>query len=133
MSAAFADTFYLLGLISVADEAHRRCVAFSAEYEGMLITTEFVLLEFFDGLSSSRRRGLAVQFYSEIRSDPSFRIVAISTELFNEGIQRYSARPDKDWSLTDCISFALMEREGIEDAVTSDHYFAQAGFNLLLK
>ncbi len=42
-------------------------------------------------------------------------------------------RPDKDWSLTDCISFVVMEEHGITDALTGDHHFEQAGFRALLK
>jgi predicted nucleic acid-binding protein len=43
------------------------------------------------------------------------------------------SRPDKEWPLTDCISFVVMRRYDIVDALTADHHFEQAGFNLLLK
>src|SRR5208282_5143253 len=45
----------------------------------------------------------------------------------------FSARPDKEWSLTDCISFVVMNERGMTDALTSDHHFEQAGFQILLK
>ena len=45
----------------------------------------------------------------------------------------FHARLDKEWSLTDCISFVVMQREGITDALTGDHHFEQAGFTALLK
>jgi predicted nucleic acid-binding protein len=45
----------------------------------------------------------------------------------------FSVRPDKEWSLTDCISFVVMNERGITDALTSDHHFEQAGFQILLK
>jgi len=44
-----------------------------------------------------------------------------------------SARPDKEWSLTDCISSVAMNERNITDALTSDHHFEQAGFRILLK
>jgi predicted nucleic acid-binding protein len=44
----------------------------------------------------------------------------------------YIARTDKDWSLTDCISFSIMENRGITDALTADHHFQQAGFKTLM-
>jgi predicted nucleic acid-binding protein len=47
-------------------------------------------------------------------------------------LERYAARPDKDWTLTDCISFVVMEDEGITDALTGDQHFVQAGFKVLL-
>jgi hypothetical protein len=40
---------------------------------------------------------------------------------------------DKDWRLTDCISFVVMKREGIDIAYSSDHHFGQAGFHYILK
>jgi uncharacterized protein len=45
----------------------------------------------------------------------------------------YRDRPDKAWSLTDCISFVVMADKGIRDALTADHHFEQAGFVALLK
>ena len=45
----------------------------------------------------------------------------------------FAARPDKDWSLTDCISFVVMQERNIQDALTADHHFEQAGFVALLK
>lgn len=54
-------------------------------------------------------------------------------ELHNRSIKLYASRPDKQWSLTDCISFEVMRREGITEALTGDHHFEQAGFVALLK
>lgn len=45
----------------------------------------------------------------------------------------YAARLDKGWSLTDCISFVVMQQHGIREALTGDRHFAQAGFVALLK
>jgi len=60
-------------------------------------------------------------------------VVEPSAELFAAGVAFYAGRPDKDWPLTDCISFVVMEREGIREALTGDRYFEQAGFVALLK
>lgn len=59
-------------------------------------------------------------------------IVPFSAELFDRGIAPYSERRDKDWSLTDCISFVVMQEHGLTDALTSDRHFEQAGFRRLL-
>lgn len=50
-----------------------------------------------------------------------------------DGIRLYEQRRDKQWSLTDCISFVVMKREGLTEALTGDHHFEQAGFVALLK
>jgi predicted nucleic acid-binding protein len=64
--------------------------------------------------------------------DADTDIVASDTQLLTEGIELYRNRPDKDWPLTDCLSFAIMTRRGIADALTGDDHFRQAGFNPLL-
>jgi predicted nucleic acid-binding protein len=60
-------------------------------------------------------------------------IVPPSRQLFEQGIEFYGRRPDKAWSLTDCISFVVMDEQGIQDALTGDHHFEQAGYRALLK
>jgi predicted nucleic acid-binding protein len=60
-------------------------------------------------------------------------IVASSRELFRRGFDLYADRPDKEWSLTDCISFVVMTDRRITDALTGDHHFEQAGFVAILK
>ena len=67
------------------------------------------------------------------REDADVAIIGDDRELFESGIRMYREREDKDWSLTDCISFVVMEREEIRDALTADHHFEQAGFHALLK
>ncbi len=59
-------------------------------------------------------------------------IVPSSSDLFWRGIKLFDARPDKEWSLTDCISFEVMAELGLTDALTADHHFEQAGFRALL-
>ena len=55
-----------------------------------------------------------------------------TVELFDAGVALYHSRTDKDWSLTDCISFVVMSQHGITGALTGDHHFEQAGFKVLL-
>lgn len=49
--------------------------------------------------------------------------------VFDRRFDLYSQRPDKGWSLTDCISFVVM----IDRGLTGDHHFEQAGFLALLR
>lgn len=61
------------------------------------------------------------------------KIIRLTPALLDRGIQRFRDRPDKDWPLTDCVSFVVMEDEGIREALTGDQHFEQAGFTALLK
>jgi predicted nucleic acid-binding protein len=56
-----------------------------------------------------------------------------TSDQFKRALSRYEERTDKDWSLTDCASFLIMEAEGIEEALTYDQHFAQVGFRALLR
>jgi len=74
-----------------------------------------------------------VNLVRDLQSDPSVRIVPASQALFQRGFDLFSDRPDKDWSLVDCISFVVMKQQRLKDALTTDHHFVQAGFRALLR
>jgi predicted nucleic acid-binding protein len=74
-----------------------------------------------------------IQLLADLQANPDITIVPCSDQLLRDGIQLYAQRPDKEWSLTDCISFVVMQQEGITEALTGDHHFEQAGFVALLK
>jgi len=128
MSAVFADTFYFIALLSPTDEAHSCALALTSQFTGRLLTTEWVLTEVADGMVDYRSRRRFVQFYDGLIERADVDIVRSESGLFAEGMQLYQRRLDKEWSLTDCISFIVMERNQISDALTADHHFEQAGF-----
>jgi predicted nucleic acid-binding protein len=132
MSKVFADTFYFLALLNKKDEAHQKAVEFAGTI-GKLVTTEWVFTELGDGLASSRHRNMFSQTRQQMLADGDVQVVPLDMRLYEEGIQFYTNRADKEWSLTDCISFVVMQREGITEALTGDHHFEQAGFVALLK
>ena len=68
-----------------------------------------------------------------MRSDPACELVQASPLLFDAGLRWHRDRPDKEWSLTDCISFAVMSERKILRALAYDHHFEQAGFEALLR
>jgi predicted nucleic acid-binding protein len=133
MSRVFADTFYFLALLNSSDQAHRRARAYTASFQGEMVTTAWVLTELADALwhPANRPRFLATLNY--LRANAQAVITPPDPVLFEEGIQLFAACPDKEWSLTDCISFVVMQREAITEALTGDHHFEQAGFVALLK
>ena len=133
MRRVFADTQYFLALLNKVDEHHLRAAQFTAAYDGKMYTTDWVLTELADGLSAARTRLICSNFIQDQRNDPDVFTVPAERALFNKALKLYADRPDKDWSLTDCISFIAMQESGIADALTADHHFEQAGFRALLK
>jgi len=133
MRTLFADTFYYIALLSPADNAHARAVAFTRDFNGQMVTTAWILTELADGMALPVNRSVFISFLAGLRSDPQVSIVGPDPVLFDEGIALYARRLDKEWSLTDCISFIVMQREGLTEALTGDHHFEQAGFTALLK
>jgi hypothetical protein len=132
MTLAFADTFYFLALLNAKDAAHQRAVEFSTSHDAALLTTAWVLTELADALADLRHRHVFRKAIAELRADPQTTIIPPSERLFEQGVERYNARSDKEWSLTDCISFIVMEQNGLADALSGDHHFEQAGFRALL-
>jgi predicted nucleic acid-binding protein len=132
MKTVFADTFFFLAILNRADPTHERAVALSRQIRSVRVTTDWVITELADGLAKIEQRERFMDLYRHIQLSPAIRVVPASRALLEEGISLYGARPDKDWSLTDCISFVVMRDEGIIHALTGDHHFEQAGFKALL-
>ena len=80
-----------------------------------MVTTEWVLLEFADAFSHSRVKATAGETIKRIRRLPMFQVVGFDPAVQQAGFELYTTRLDKDWSLTDCVSFAVMEEHGLSD------------------
>jgi predicted nucleic acid-binding protein len=131
----FLDTSYFIALLNSNDADHAGAVALQAELtdkETRKITSEYILLELGDGLSRLRFRHLARQLISLIYQDSSFEVVPSSPQLFAKALSLFGERADKEWGLTDCSSFVIMQEAGLDVALTADHHFQQAGFRALL-
>jgi uncharacterized protein len=133
MRYVFADTAYFLAILGPADELHGRARAITVGQTSQLVTTYWVLLELGNFLSRTHLRAAFVTTMKAINSNPAVVVLGCEPDLFDRGLVLYAARPDKDWSLTDCISFVVMQERGITDALTGDHHFEQAGFKALLR
>jgi predicted nucleic acid-binding protein len=123
-----ADTFFYLARLDAKDQHHARVTAFVSEPQGMIVTTRWVLAEVANALAGSAHRATVAEFLAQIEDEPEVHLVSPSDELYRQGLALYGQRTDKAWSLTDCISFVVMQQEGLHDALTGDRHFAQAGF-----
>jgi predicted nucleic acid-binding protein len=126
----FADTSFWIGLSSKRDQHHHRAFAwhqFVIRTRSTIVTTEAVLLEWLNALSDVSTRRIAAESYLRVRADARIEVLPLQAELMDSAIQLYRDRPDKNWSLTDCLSFLVLERRGLAEALTTDHDFEQAG------
>jgi uncharacterized protein len=129
----FIDTGYLVAMLRPTDELHHRALTWSAAIQEKCLLTEYVLWEVMNQLSSPGERVFAHRMLAAIRADDSCEVVYASQEIFEAGVQLHQKRPDKAWSLTDCVSFHIMGQRGIIKALAYDHHFEQAGFDPLLR
>ena len=131
----FVDTSFFIALVNYGDHRHQHALTLQSQLSQQRIrkvTSEYVLFELGNGLSRLRFRSLAQQIIELARRDHSFEIVPASTFLFEQTLDLFYQRPDKEWRLTDCVSFVIMRQKGLLSALTADHHFEQAGFQTLL-
>jgi predicted nucleic acid-binding protein len=125
----FADTAFWIALSSRRDQYHSRAVEwlqFVLRSGIKLVTTEAVLWEWLNAFSHVTTRGIAAEGYRRAHADTLVEVVPLQPELVDAAIELYRARTDKDWSLTDCFSFVVMERRRLREALTTDRHFEQA-------
>jgi uncharacterized protein len=136
MTALFADTFYWIALVDFSDGAHRRALALTAErVDTPIVTTDEVLAEYltFFAIAPEQMRRKAVINARRILDDPGVRVLPQSRNSFLSGMALYEARPDKGYSLVDCISMQTMRKEGLIEVLTNDRHFEQEGFRALFR
>jgi uncharacterized protein len=133
MKRIFADTSYFVAFSGPNDRFHARAVELSADLIAGIVTTEYVLVETGGLLLRPEDRPAYVNLVRDLESDPSVTIVAASKQLFQAGFDLFAQRTDKGWSLVDCISFVIMKQRRLNEALTTDQHFVQAGFRALLR
>ncbi len=124
----FGDAFFYVALINRKDEHHERVMEWARGFTGEIVTTQWVLTEVADAFAESHIRRRLKAGFDEMARDRATRVIEVSPEYFARGLALYDARPDKEWSLTDCISIVVMGDEGLTEALTEDGHFEQAGF-----
>jgi uncharacterized protein len=128
VTVAFADTFYWLALLNMRDPENAQVTAYSVP--ARLLTSAAVQVEVMDAFRKVPSRATALRFWNACFTTPNLEVVPFSEELLARAVSLFAARPDKAWSLTDCISFTVMQDRGIRLALTGDKHFLQAGFEI---
>ncbi|MFB3786808.1 MAG: type II toxin-antitoxin system VapC family toxin [bacterium] len=132
----FLDTAFAIALSSPKDHFHHRAVQLAEQIQKKRIrrvTTRAIIVELGNALYKIRYRNETIRLIRALESDPKVEIVPLSEPIFAKAFQLNASRPDKEWSITDCISFVVMQEREIHEALTTDDHFLQAGFQILLK
>jgi len=135
MRRVFADTSYFIALLFRRDQRHRQAVSLDREFQHrQLVTSDAVLIELLAWVSArgAAARLLTITHIDFLRATPDVLIVRQTDGLFDLAFEMYRNRPDKMYSLTDCMSMIICRQLEIDDVATSDLHFAQEGFTLLL-
>jgi predicted nucleic acid-binding protein len=133
MTEFFADTSGFVAYLNAADEHHALAHEYVINLADRIVTTVWVLTELGNFLADKVRRRSFIAFVRDLRKDARVKVIPPHADLFDRGLDLYARRPDKEWSITDCISFVVMKRERLTEALTADHHFEQAGFRALLR
>ena len=127
----FADTAFWFGLVVKQDQNHECARKWAAAVCGQITTTIAVLLETANLLARPAWRTSCVSLFDRF-AETGVDIVPLTMDLWQRGWDLFRNRPDKGWSMTDCISILVMQERNLTDALTSDTDFQQAGFRALL-
>jgi len=95
----FVDTGFLIAIVLRDDASHQRALAWNEALDDKCVVSDFVLLEFADALCSPALRTTAEEMIGQIQQDPEIEVVPASREWMERGLELYSERPDKAWSL----------------------------------
>lgn len=135
MKKVFADTSGWLALVVKSDFLYEKAVEI---YQNLLnqnydfVTHDGILFEVGNSLSSVKARNTALKLKENIENSSRIELVTLSPELIESGWKLYAERLDKDWGIIDCISFVVMQRYDLTEALTTDRHFKQSGFTKLL-
>lgn len=127
----FLDTSFVIALINERDQYHGIALDSISQYDRHpFVTTDAVLPEIGNALSR-RYKTAAIQVIQEFMSTDNVEVLHLSAELFVQAFDLYCTYQDKEWGLVDCVSFVVMQDLNIQEVLTFDHHFVQAGFRQL--
>jgi predicted nucleic acid-binding protein len=131
----FLDTGFVLARFNPRDQFHEAARQLNAVLAACheLWTTDAVLLEIGAAFRQAEQRDIAVRLWDQFHSDnPRYPCCEAAGAHMQQAMDLFRSRTDKSWSLTDCLSFIVMDEQDITDALTPDHHFVQAGFRALM-
>lgn len=130
MREYFVDAWLMIALLDRADQHHRQATRlYNRLRSAFLVTHDAVLIEvlaFFAADGANARKAAVVMVR---KAQAQWTVLPCHGDLFDRALDLYARRPDKEYSLTDCMSMVVMRERGIEQVLTNDHHFRQEGFD----
>lgn len=133
LSRLFIDTAYIQGLYNKGDQSHDLCsqaVPFAQKAKQLFIT-DAILMEIGNAFSTMQRRNQGSKIIRDFLKSNRVQVIHLTPEYFEKALQLYEQRSDKEWGMVDCFSFVVMKELNLQDCLTVDHHFSQAGFTIL--
>lgn len=131
MRQIFVDSGFVIALINQCDQYHQQASELADRLEGYpLLITDAVLLEIGNALVRNFKKQ-AVEIIENFFASDEVEVVRLTPKLFDQAFMLYKMYQDKEWGLVDCVSFAVMQKAGVSQALTFDRHFIQAGFQVL--
>jgi uncharacterized protein len=126
----FLDTGFLIALNAADDQYHKRAVDYwrLIGRTSLLLTTTYIVDEVVTFFNSRGRHEKAVAIGNLLITSGWVELLHVDEDLFRAGWEYLKKHADKQYSLTDCISFVVMNRMSLQEALTFDAHFEQAGF-----
>ncbi|HEY4690195.1 MAG TPA: PIN domain-containing protein [Anaerolineae bacterium] len=129
----FADSAGWMAVYDDRDKYHaaaKRAFESLREQQAAFVVTDYVVAETLTLMLGRLGHERAVAFGEWLLRSPRVKLVRLDIDLWNEAWRLFKMYDDKDFSFTDCTSFAAMRRERLRDVFTFDRHFEQAGFRL---
>ena len=120
-------------LTNAKDQWHDSVLRYMQTAKARITTSVWVLVELANFFTTVGRRAMFLATVEKLEADSAVTIISALDADYRAGLNLFSQRPDKEWSLTDCISMVILDRQKISDVLTSDKHFEQAGYQILLK
>ena len=131
----FMDTAGFLALWDAADEQHDQAIRVQSELtrrRRRFLTSDYIVDETVTLLLVRHSHAAAADFLQTVSTSELLQLQWVGSDRFHAAAKFFARHNDKEWSFTDCVSFALMHELSIHDCFTTDHHFRQAGFHPLL-
>lgn len=133
----FVDTSAFVALEDEDDKKHKVALKYREKIRReetpfrALYTSNYILDEVLTLLRLKLSHQAAVTFGENIKRSKILRILRVTPTIENNAWKIFKKCGDKDFSFTDCTSFAIMEQEIISTAFTFDEHFQQYGFQMV--